>query len=296
MTASDPAQDAPGVARSLPGKEDLLNRVIADYLDALERGPPRKLGPPAGSRRDLPLVGASLGSGRRWVALIAGEPPNTFAVAGDLENPDAPLRVRSIPWCHSTSVSRSGRYLAAGVHHGTHSLVWDLEAKGVEPCFRHPGPSSRVLFSPDDRFLAVSNATEYVLFERGTWTQRWSLPRLDPGVGGPLAFSPDGQTLAVTVWAREVRLLDVASGRELANLQDPSRRIKAQLAFSPDGTRLAVAHIDGEVQVWDLRLLRQELAAMGLDWDRPQFAPEDKTRRGEAGEIDVDLGELRSAR
>ena len=39
--------------------------------------------------------------------------------------------------------------------------------------------------------------------------------------------------------------------------------------FSPDGDRLAVATNGDHVQLWDLRLIRQQLAAMGLDWDQP---------------------------
>jgi tetratricopeptide (TPR) repeat protein len=39
-------------------------------------------------------------------------------------------------------------------------------------------------------------------------------------------------------------------------------------AFSPDGGRLAVP-IGDVVIVWDLRLIRAQLAGMGLDWDAP---------------------------
>jgi hypothetical protein len=40
---------------------------------------------------------------------------------------------------------------------------------------------------------------------------------------------------------------------------------------------LAVVQIDQQVQLWDLRLLRQELAQMHLDWDAPPYPPVNQT-------------------
>ena len=67
-----------------------------------------------------------------------------------------------------------------------------------------------------------------------------------------------------------VLLVDPDSGRELATLEPPpeSPQDVGRLAFSPDGSRLAVP-IDNEILVWDLRLIRAQLAEMGLDWDAP---------------------------
>jgi WD40 repeat protein len=45
------------------------------------------------------------------------------------------------------------------------------------------------------------------------------------------------------------------------------------LAFSPSGTQLAVATEGHVIQLWDLRRLRQQLAALKLDWDQPPFPP-----------------------
>ena len=51
----------------------------------------------------------------------------------------------------------------------------------------------------------------------------------------------------------------------------------AKFQFSPDGSQLAAVQHDQQVQLWDLRLLRQELAKMHLDWDMPPFPPAEKT-------------------
>jgi hypothetical protein len=41
----------------------------------------------------------------------------------------------------------------------------------------------------------------------------------------------------------------------------------------PDGTRLAVATQHNLIALWDLRRLREELTALGLDWDMPPYPP-----------------------
>src|SRR5262249_8169410 len=73
------------------------------------------------------------------------------------------------------------------------------------------------------------------------------------------------------------RLIDPRTFRDLATLTSPEvsssepQRIH-WLAFSPDGTHLAAAcWTPHAVQLWDLRLIRRQLAALGLDWDAPAF-------------------------
>jgi hypothetical protein len=48
------------------------------------------------------------------------------------------------------------------------------------------------------------------------------------------------------------------------------------LTFSPDGTQLAVLS-SAAIQVWDLPLIRQQLAVMNLDWD--QSLPSNSTAK-----------------
>jgi hypothetical protein len=64
-----------------------------------------------------------------------------------------------------------------------------------------------------------------------------------------------------------VRLVEVASGREVAQLPDP-RLDSAIPSFTPEGERL-ITLTNGTVpgiHVWDLRSIRRELATLGLDW------------------------------
>jgi hypothetical protein len=89
------------------------------------------------------------------------------------------------------------------------------------------------------------------------------------GVGA--AFSADSSMLALESGKGTILLIDTAIGRELATLDGPTQDVAASIAFSPDGSRL-IATGNGNphsVHVWDLRLIRHELAGMKLDWAAP---------------------------
>jgi WD40 repeat protein len=73
-----------------------------------------------------------------------------------------------------------------------------------------------------------------------------------------LAFAPDGKTLASATIKGEVKLWDVAAGKERFTLPQPPGEVYS-LAFTPDGRTLAVAYfqvdpkqVTGEVQLWDV--------------------------------------------
>jgi tetratricopeptide (TPR) repeat protein len=72
----------------------------------------------------------------------------------------------------------------------------------------------------------------------------------------------------------QVRLVDTATGNILATLAGPDSTLISGLCFSPDGSRLAVARQDREVQLWDVRALRRQLTAFGLDDGMPPYEPQ----------------------
>ena len=60
--------------------------------------------------------------------------------------------------------------------------------------------------------------------------------------------------------------------------------------FTPDGTKLIGLSIG--VRVWDLRLIRRQLAEMGLDWDAPSYLPADRvTTNAQLLKVEVSLGD-----
>ena len=88
---------------------------------------------------------------------------------------------------------------------------------------------------------------------------------------GGMSFSPDGRLLGVG----GPTLIDVSIGRQLATLDEAGQ---VPVVFSRDGTQLVDALAGGSVHVWDLRLLREQLSAMGLDWDIPAYPPSSEPR------------------
>jgi tetratricopeptide (TPR) repeat protein len=76
------------------------------------------------------------------------------------------------------------------------------------------------------------------------------------------------------------RLVEIATGRELARLEDPGlTQTLGGAAFTSDGTRLLVVTKDG-LLVWDLRFLRQSLKELDLDWDAPPYPEAPPEKRG----------------
>ena len=111
-----------------------------------------------------------------------------------------------------------------------------------------------------------------------------------------MAFSPDGQMMAITLACNLVQLIETDTGRVLADLQVTPKPSWVQwLSFSADGSRLAVACGREGIRVWDLRRVRQRLGTMDLDWDLPCYPPTAQVADQRPLEVQVDLGPLAGA-
>jgi RNA polymerase sigma factor (sigma-70 family) len=156
--------------------------------------------------------------------------------------------------------------------------LWDLATgKEVRQFFqdgqRFP---SRVAFSPDGRVLATGASdpgSDQTLrfWEVPTGKLRHAV-RLGPrGTGAfDLAFSPNGKLL-VTVGGSpapqtpgEVRLWDVASGKELGHFEGHTLQVLG-VAFSPDGRTLATASADRTIRLWEIATGKERLQLRGHD-------------------------------
>ncbi|HXG12575.1 MAG TPA: FecR domain-containing protein [Gemmataceae bacterium] len=71
-----------------------------------------------------------------------------------------------------------------------------------------------------------------------------------PGPVCALAFSPDGDTLAIAGWDGTIRLWDRRTGEVRLTFKAHPKLVKA-LAFSPDGSVLATGSMDKVVRFWD---------------------------------------------
>jgi WD40 repeat protein len=116
------------------------------------------------------------------------------------------------------------------------------------------------VFNPDGQTLAWCGERETVTISDLGSGQRIATLRCP--MEGPiqaLAYSPDGQRLAVACDAAElIRVFDTRTGLELPSLAAATEGAST-LAYSPDGLRLVSANRDGTVQLWDARTCQELL-------------------------------------
>jgi len=187
----------------------------------------------------------------------------------------SPLRLLKGQDVMNIAVSPEGRWIVTLLGSPPRDLqIWDaddphLGEEGGRPIRElRGGDSFHPRFSPDGRWLTHSGY-HGGLYAVGTW---------EPGLqfSGRGQFSPDSRLLAVEAGKGVIRLIDIATGRDLARLEDPNQDAALYFLFSPDGTRLVTLGKgrEGGIHVWDLRILRRELKSLGLDWDAPDYPPE----------------------
>jgi RNA polymerase sigma factor (sigma-70 family) len=114
----------------------------------------------------------------------------------------------------------------------------DLAARGTVPS---------AAFTPDGSGLWAQDNRGLLLWDVATGKESRRFP--NPAGAWTIALSPGGDMLAVAQRDKNVRVLEVLTGRTLHDLAGPEAR---GLAFAPDGQSLAAAGAEGSVLVWDL--------------------------------------------
>jgi WD40 repeat protein len=170
--------------------------------------------------------------------------------------------------------------------------LWDVASGRVRTTLAAGGPSVfHIAFTPDGRGLRavlgrgrsvglwmMCDPSEVVVWDVATGQERSRRAISEPpGWGGaPLAFAPDGRTMATArPNGRDVLLWDLESDSERAILGgggSASPPSTGTLAFSPDGATLAVSRDDATVELWDLGTRRVRTVLRGhspgyLSWN-----------------------------
>lgn len=148
----------------------------------------------------------------------------------------------------------------AAVNSQTEELrLWDVKAKRWLPRLEGaPTHIEHVALSSDGK-LAVA----------GGFLKLWDLKTgrvlrtlAEQGYASPIAFSPDGKTLAA-IEGFSVTLWDAEAGQKAGALKGHSSYVRS-LTFSPDGKTLATSALDKSVRLWSPET-RQEVATIQVN-------------------------------
>jgi WD40 repeat protein len=248
------------------GNLGLLRWPIRSTAAPQRAGPTFKIGPPENLGLDAtPLAEwASMSSDGRVIGL--GDRERGQVTVFDLRDRKVRLKV---PHAEPSeiAVSPDGRWVASGTWGNNPGVmrVWDVSTgKKVREWAAEKGAS--VAFDPPSRHLLIGEANAYRRYHVDSWSQQDEIPKVS-GVRAS-AYSPDGRLLAVCPAAGSIRLVDAATLQEVATLPGGEDGV---FCFSRDSSQFVSVGLGRTVEVWDLRLLREQLAALDLDWNQPAY-------------------------
>ncbi|MEU6097843.1 hypothetical protein [Streptomyces sp. NPDC047079] len=169
-----------------------------------------------------------------------------------------------------------GRTLATGGNDGAVRL-WDTRTGRIRK--KLPGDDAHfaAVFAPDGRTMAVVGPDAVELRDTSTGRTRKRLAK-QIIEAGPMAFSRDGHTLAISCGGQKVELWDTTTGRIRAWLAEQTNDVSS-LAFGPDGRTLATGGFDGAAELWDAATgrLRRSLPGHHTPVVASAFSPDGRT-------------------
>lgn len=150
--------------------------------------------------------------------------------------------------------------------------LWDVESGQIKRAMRNEWtPMISLSFSPDGQFLVAGRAGGSLLWDVASGEPRAPLPDLV----APIAFSPDGSTLA-GAQENDLALLDTRTATVARVLHGTTPLRSAR--YSPDGSTLAVVASEG-IQLWDARngSLKRTVGAQTMRLRQLAWSPDGKT-------------------
>jgi WD40 repeat protein len=258
-----------------------IQRVIENDRERLTIGPPDRLCYMKNTQR------ACVDRSGQTFCAVHGE--NAYVI--DLQQKSEPIQITGHPRMTHIAISPDGKWVATGAWQGMGAKVWDARTGNEIKDLFADAYSATVGFSPDGKWLVAGANEVYRFWEVGTWKHSHDIAGSYPSA---MAFAPSGNIMAISQTPQIVQLIDPATGKQWATLESPSPEPIGWICFNPDGSQLAYACNTHVIHSWDLRQIREELIAMGLDWDLPPYGPR-QLSEVLGWDIQVDPGELRPA-
>ena len=176
-------------------------------------------------------------------------------------------------YCTGVAFSPDGKLLATV---GTNVQIWGIPSRKRILAFQTPGGSASVAFHPSRPLLAIGCDDLRLFDSQNGQPMKWLAGIPTNGVRR-VAFSPNGNTIALGMEDGQVSLWDFITRQPLARFHGHTNEVNA-LCFSRNGLFLASAGTDRRVVLYYLRqgvstLLQGHRAGLsGL-----AFAPDNKT-------------------
>jgi len=238
-------------------------RPTGTNLSELQIGPPHPVELPFAPRR------ISLDRADRALAVVSETAGQTLIL--DLATQSTRILSVPHPMVSHVAVSPDAKWLATSGWHTDRVQLWNLERAELVRDWV-VGMQTKVAFTPDSQELILARASEFQFVKVEALETSRQLAREIGLYPSNVAFSSDGKLMAMEMAPAVIHFMEAASGRTLAQLEDPFGDRSDAIFFSRDGTKLiVVSSYAAAIHVWDLRAIRAGLKPMGLDWDWPEF-------------------------
>ena len=161
-------------------------------------------------------------------------------------------------------ITADDKYVMTGTWRGHGVYVWDMETGELVKKLLEDVKSAKPSTNPIDPNEFVTNGDRLKFWESN------DLQLLDGAnevefSSASCTYSNDGSLLAAKTTSYELQLVDSVSKKHIGTLGSRSQARMLGFTFSPDDSRLAIACFDN-LQVWDLKQVREQLQEIGLDW------------------------------
>jgi serine/threonine protein kinase/WD40 repeat protein len=207
---------------------------------------------------------ACLSADGQWLA-VGG---HHQSVVVNMANPAQSVPIASGEVVDFIAIGPDSRWVATGSAAGAGAAVWSAK-DGRRVVQLLTNEYAVVTFSPNGRTLATTTPRECILWKTDAWSAEKHCLYIN--LVGPEApavtFSPDSSVLVLPFAPWAATLIDPQTTNVLAGLSPPlTAQTPKSMVFSRDGRYIAISTSRNMVHLWDLRIMRRELAALGLDW------------------------------